>query len=47
MCPEISEKIKVEVMNQFNAGFFAVMTYPQWVKMWFWYLIKMVRWACV
>ena len=28
---DMSEKIKVEVMKQFNAGFLAVMSYPQWV----------------
>ena len=26
---EMSEKIKVEVMKQFNAGFLVVMSYPQ------------------
>src|ERR1043165_3466671 len=31
MRPEMSEKIKVEVMKQFNAGFLAVTSYPQWV----------------
>ena len=31
MCPEMSEKIKVEVMKQFNEGFLAVTFYPQWV----------------
>ena len=29
--PEMSEKIKVDVMKQFNAGFLAVTSYPQWV----------------
>ena len=27
----MSEKIKAEVMKQFNAGFMAVTSYPQWV----------------
>ena len=27
----MSEKIKVEVMKQFNVGFLAVTSYPQWV----------------
>ena len=31
MRPDMSEKIKVEVMKQFNAGFLAVTSYPQWV----------------
>ena len=31
MCPEMSEKIKAEVMKQFNTGFLAVTSYPQWV----------------
>ena len=31
MCPEMSEKIKVEVMKQFNEGFLAVTSYPQWI----------------
>jgi len=31
MKPEISLKIKDEVEKQFNAEFFAVATYPQWV----------------
>src|ERR1043165_6884696 len=31
MHPEMSEKIKAEVMKQFNAGFLAVTSYPQWV----------------
>ena len=30
MRPEMSEKIKVEVMKQFDAGFLAVTSYPQW-----------------
>ena len=29
MHPEMSEKIKAEVMKQFNAGFLAVTFYPQ------------------
>ena len=29
---EMSEKIKVGVMKQFNAGFLAVTSYPQWVE---------------
>ena len=29
--PHMSEKIKVEVMKHFNAGFLAVTSYPQWV----------------
>ena len=29
MRPEMSEKIKVEVMKQFDAGFLAVTSYPQ------------------
>ena len=32
MRPDMSEKIKAEVMKQFNAGFLAVTTYPQWVS---------------
>ena len=28
MWPEMSEKIKAEVMKQFNAGFLAVSSYP-------------------
>ena len=31
MRPEMSEKIKAEVMKQFNAGFLAVTSYPQWI----------------
>ena len=31
MRPEISEKIKVEVMKKFNAGFLSVTSYPQWL----------------
>ena len=31
MRPEMSEKIKAEVMKQFNVGFVVVMSYPQWV----------------
>ena len=31
MRPGMSKKIKVEVMKQFNAGFLAVTSYPQWV----------------
>ena len=31
MRPEMSEKIKTEVMKQFNTGFLAVTSYPQWV----------------
>ena len=31
MRPDMSEKIKVEVMKQFNAGFLAVTSYPQCV----------------
>src|ERR1043165_6811720 len=31
MRPEMSEKIKAEVMKQFNASFLAVTSYPQWV----------------
>src|ERR1044072_1182897 len=31
MRPEMLEKIKAEVMKQFNAGFLAVTSYPQWV----------------
>ena len=31
MHPEMSEKIKPEVMKQFDAGFLAVTSYPQWV----------------
>ena len=32
MRPDLSEKIKAEVMKQFNAGFLAVTSYPQWVR---------------
>ena len=28
MCPEMSEKIKAEVMKQFDAGFLVVTSYP-------------------
>ena len=31
MHPEMSEKIKAEVMKQFNAGFLVVTSYPQWI----------------
>ena len=31
MRSEMSEKIKEEVMKQFNAGFLVVTSYPQWV----------------
>ena len=31
MRPKMSEKIKTEVMKQFNTGFLAVTSYPQWV----------------
>ena len=31
MWPDVSEKIKVEVMKQFNVGFLAVTSYPQWI----------------
>ena len=31
MRPDLSEKIKAEVMKQFNVGFLAVTSYPQWV----------------
>ena len=31
MRPEMSEKIKAEVMKQFDVGFLAVTSYPQWV----------------
>ena len=31
MRPDMSEKIKAEVMKQFNAEFLAVTSYPQWV----------------
>ena len=31
MRPDMSEKIKAEVLKQFNPGFLAVTTYPQWV----------------
>ena len=31
MQPDMSEKIKAEVMKQLNAGFLAVTSYPQWV----------------
>ena len=31
MHPEMSEKIKAEVMKQFDAWFLAVTSYPQWV----------------
>ena len=32
MHPEMSEKIKVEVMKQFNKGFLVGTLYPQWVE---------------
>ena len=31
MGPEMSEKIKAEVMKKFNAWFLVVTSYPQWV----------------
>ena len=31
MRPDMSEKIKAKIMKQFNAGFLAVTSYPQWV----------------
>ena len=31
MCLKMSQKIKVEVIKQFDAGFLAVTSYPQWV----------------
>ena len=31
MRPEMSEKIKAEVMKQFNTRFLAVISYPKWV----------------
>ena len=31
MWPDMSEKIKAEVMKQFNVGFLAVTSYPKWV----------------
>ena len=31
MHPEMPEKIKAEVIKQFDAGFLAVTSYPQWV----------------
>ena len=31
MRPDMSEKIKAEVMKHFDAGFLAVTSYPQWV----------------
>ena len=31
MRPDMSEKIKAEVMKQLNAGFLVVTSYPQWV----------------
>ena len=31
MRPDMSEKIKAEMMKQFDAGFLAVISYPQWV----------------
>ena len=32
MRPEMSERIKAEVMKQFNIGFLVVTSYPQWVS---------------
>ena len=32
MRPDMSEKIKAEVMKKFNAGFLEVTSYPQWVE---------------
>ena len=32
MRPDMSEKIKADVMKQFNAGLLAVTSYPQWVS---------------
>ena len=32
MRPDMSKKIKVEVMKQFDVGFLAVTSYPQWVS---------------
>ena len=31
MLPKMAQKIKAKVMKQFNAGFLAVTSYPQWV----------------
>ena len=31
MRPEMLEKINAEVMKQFNIGFLAITSYPQWV----------------
>ena len=31
MRPDMSEKIKAEVMKQFKAGFLVVTSHPQWV----------------
>ena len=45
--PEMSEKIKPEVMRQFDAGFLAVTSYPQWLPMSFRYLRRTVRYGCV
>ena len=47
MHPEMLEKIKAEVMKQFNARFLVVTSYPQWVVTLFWYLRKTVRYGCV
>ena len=44
MRPEMSEKIKAEVMKQFDAGFLAVTSYP---PMWFRCRRRMVRFECV
>ena len=32
MRPDMSKKIKAEVMKQFNAGFLVVTLYPRWVE---------------
>ena len=47
MRPEMSEKIKVEVMKQFDVGFLVVTSYPQWVANVVPVPKKMVRFVCV
>ena len=47
MRPEMSEKIKAEVMKQFDAGFLAVTFTLSGLPMWFRYRRRMVMFECV
>ena len=46
MRPEMSEKIKAEVMKQFNVGFLAVTSYTNGFPTWCRCLKKTVRYEC-